>query len=58
MVANENGISRAAARPETLEVAAEVLLVYPEEGHGLARLANRVDAYPKAAAFLAEVLRP
>ncbi len=34
------------------------LLVYPDEGHGLARLANRVDAYPKAAAFLADVLRP
>ncbi|MGI8874031.1 MAG: hypothetical protein ACR2KP_06840 [Egibacteraceae bacterium] len=34
------------------------LLVYPDEGHGLARLANRVDAYPKAAAFLTDVLRP
>lgn len=32
------------------------LLVYPDEGHGLAKLANRLDAYPKAAAFLDEVL--
>ena len=34
------------------------LLVYPDEGHGLAKLKNRLDAYPKAAAFLAEVLGP
>jgi dipeptidyl aminopeptidase/acylaminoacyl peptidase len=33
------------------------LLVYPDEGHGLAKLKNRLDAYPKAAAFLEEVLR-
>jgi dipeptidyl aminopeptidase/acylaminoacyl peptidase len=33
------------------------LLVYPDEGHGLARLANRLDAYPKVLAFLKEVLR-
>lgn len=33
------------------------LLVYDDEGHGLARLANRLDAYPKAVAFLARVLR-
>lgn len=32
------------------------LLVYPDEGHGLAKLANRLDAYPQAAAFLDEVL--
>ena len=32
------------------------LLVYPDEGHGLAKLKNRVDAYPKAVAFLEEVL--
>jgi dipeptidyl aminopeptidase/acylaminoacyl peptidase len=34
------------------------LLVYRDEGHGLARLANRLDAYPKAVAFLDGVLRP
>ena len=28
------------------------LLVYPDEGHGLAKLKNRMDAYPKVAAFL------
>lgn len=28
------------------------LLVYPDEGHGLAKRANRLDAYPKAIAFL------
>ncbi len=32
------------------------LLVYPDEGHGLAKLANRVDAYPRLVAFLHEVL--
>jgi dipeptidyl aminopeptidase/acylaminoacyl peptidase len=34
------------------------LLVYADEGHGLARLANRLDAYPRAIAFLDDVLRP
>jgi dipeptidyl aminopeptidase/acylaminoacyl peptidase len=34
------------------------LVIYPDEGHGLARLANRLDAYPRAVAFLDEVLRP
>jgi dipeptidyl aminopeptidase/acylaminoacyl peptidase len=33
------------------------LRVYPDEGHGLARRANRLDAYPRALAFLAEHLR-
>ena len=33
------------------------LRVYEDEGHGLARLANRLDAYPEAVAFLDEVLR-
>lgn len=28
------------------------LLVYPDEGHGLDKLKNRLDAYPKAADFL------
>jgi len=32
------------------------LLVYEDEGHGLAKLANRLDAYPRAVAFLEEVL--
>jgi dipeptidyl aminopeptidase/acylaminoacyl peptidase len=32
------------------------LLVYADEGHGLQKLANRLDAYPKAIDFLEEVL--
>ena len=32
------------------------LLVYHDEGHGLSKLANRIDAYPRVAAFLHEVL--
>ncbi len=32
------------------------LLVYDDEGHGLSKLANRLDAYPRAATFLREVL--
>ena len=32
------------------------LLVYQDEGHGLAKLANRVDAYPQVADFLKETL--
>ena len=32
------------------------LLVYGDEGHGLARRANRLDAYPKACEFLARHL--
>ncbi len=32
------------------------LLVYPDEGHGLLKLANRLDAFPRAAAFLERVL--
>lgn len=31
------------------------LTVYEDEGHGLARLANRLDAYPRAVAFLGSV---
>jgi dipeptidyl aminopeptidase/acylaminoacyl peptidase len=34
------------------------LVIYEDEGHGLARLANRLDAYPRAFAFLADVLKP
>ena len=33
------------------------LLVYADEGHGLARLANRLDAYPRIVEFLDRVLR-
>ncbi|NMI01586.1 S9 family peptidase [Pseudonocardia acidicola] len=33
------------------------LLVYPDEGHGLAKLPNRLDAYQRAIAFLGEALR-
>jgi dipeptidyl aminopeptidase/acylaminoacyl peptidase len=32
------------------------LLVYPDEGHGLAKRANKLDAYPRALAFLARHL--
>jgi dipeptidyl aminopeptidase/acylaminoacyl peptidase len=32
------------------------LLVYQDEGHGLAKLKNRLDAYPRAADFLDSVL--
>ena len=35
---------------------ASELLVYPDEGHGLSRLDNRVDAYTKAVDFLDAVL--
>jgi dipeptidyl aminopeptidase/acylaminoacyl peptidase len=34
------------------------LLVYPDEGHGLAKRANRLDAYPRALVFLARHLTP
>lgn len=34
------------------------LVVYEDEGHGLARLANRVDGYGRAIRFLREVLWP
>ncbi|HEY3259197.1 MAG TPA: S9 family peptidase [Pseudonocardiaceae bacterium] len=34
------------------------LLVYPDEGHGLAKRANRLDAYPKALSFLLRHLEP
>ena len=32
------------------------LLVYEDEGHGLAKLTNRIDAYPRIAHFLHDVL--
>jgi dipeptidyl aminopeptidase/acylaminoacyl peptidase len=32
------------------------LLVYPDEGHGLAKRKNKLDAYPQAFAFLREHL--
>jgi dipeptidyl aminopeptidase/acylaminoacyl peptidase len=35
---------------------ASTLLVYPDEGHGLTKRANRLDAYPQVAAFLDEHL--
>ncbi|HVE76493.1 MAG TPA: S9 family peptidase [Actinomycetota bacterium] len=34
------------------------LLIYEDEGHGLAKLKNRLDAYPQVAAFLNRVLAP
>jgi dipeptidyl aminopeptidase/acylaminoacyl peptidase len=33
-------------------------LLYEDEGHGLAKLKNRLDAYPKIVAFLDEYLTP
>lgn len=41
---------------ESRGVASE-LLVYDDEGHGLAKLRNRLDAYPRVVDFLAEALR-
>ena len=32
------------------------LLVYEDEGHGLQKLTNRLDAYPRAVAFMEEIL--
>jgi dipeptidyl aminopeptidase/acylaminoacyl peptidase len=32
------------------------LLVYEDEGHGLSKLGNRLDAYPRVASFLGDVL--
>ncbi|MEX0835343.1 MAG: S9 family peptidase, partial [Nitriliruptor sp.] len=32
------------------------LLIYEDEGHGLAKLVNRIDAYPRVTAFLHDVL--
>ncbi len=32
------------------------LLIYEDEGHGLKKLKNKLEAYPKAAAFLQDVL--
>jgi dipeptidyl aminopeptidase/acylaminoacyl peptidase len=32
------------------------LLVYHDEGHGLQKLPNRLDAYPRAVAFIEEIL--
>jgi dipeptidyl aminopeptidase/acylaminoacyl peptidase len=34
------------------------LAIYEDEGHGLARLKNRLDAYPRAIGFLERVLAP
>ena len=34
------------------------LVIYDDEGHGLARLENRLDAYPRAVRFLDEVTAP
>ena len=34
------------------------LRIYEDEGHGLARLENQLDAYPAAIAFLDDVVRP
>jgi dipeptidyl aminopeptidase/acylaminoacyl peptidase len=33
-------------------------LLYEDEGHGLVKLKNRLDAYPKIVAFLDEYLTP
>jgi len=34
------------------------ILIYEDEGHGLQKLKNRLDAYPKALDFLDRVLKP
>ena len=33
------------------------LLVYPDEGHGIGKLKNRLDAYPKVVEFLNKALK-
>jgi dipeptidyl aminopeptidase/acylaminoacyl peptidase len=33
------------------------LLVFEDEGHGLARLDNKLEAYPQAIEFLSRVMR-
>ncbi|WP_433032671.1 S9 family peptidase [Actinomycetospora sp. CA-053990] len=43
----------AAVRANGVEVE---MVVYDDEGHGLAKRANRLDAYPRAVAFLARAL--
>ena len=43
----------AAVRDNGVEVE---LVVYDDEGHGLAKRANRLDAYPRAIDFLGRVL--
>jgi dipeptidyl aminopeptidase/acylaminoacyl peptidase len=40
---------------QTREIESE-MLVYDDEGHGLQKLKNRLDAYPKAVEFLGRVL--
>ncbi len=45
------------AELERRGVASE-LLVYDDEGHGLQKLKNRLDAYPRVADFLERVLEP
>ena len=32
------------------------LLVYADEGHGLQKLANRLDAYPRVVSFIDQIL--
>ena len=32
------------------------LAVYPDEGHSIAKLSNRIDSFERAVAFLDEVL--
>jgi len=32
------------------------LLVYDDEGHGLQKLPNKLDAYPRVVAFVDEIL--
>ena len=45
----------AAVRANGVEVE---MVVYDDEGHGLAKRANRLDAYPRAVAFLGRALAP
>ena len=33
------------------------MVVYPDEGHGIAKLKNRLDVYPKMVDFLENVLQ-
>ncbi len=48
----EQIVSRLKEKGKTVE-----LLVYLDEGHGLSKLKNRLDAYPKVVSFLEKVLK-
>ena len=48
--------SRSRRRNNSTRGVPSELLVYDDEGHGLQKLKNRLDAYPRVADFLERVL--